>query len=90
MHVVRVKLDQICSSEPSPMVINLILGDDGKPKHSIPFCGWWGVPKTNHWCRALIFKPDGKVDFGGDPEDEHNERYAMMPIHDKVFVVDFS
>jgi len=85
MPLVRVTLDQITDFDPAPMVITLALGSDNKPLQLIPYSGWWGRPKGNNWLRPIIFKPDGWVDFGGDPEDRHEERYARMQIFDRKF-----
>ena len=85
MPYVRIRLDQVNAEEPSPMIINLPLGPDKRPMRAIPHSGWWGIPKGNNWCRPLIFKPDGMVDFGGDPEDSNEERYARMSIFDRAF-----
>ena len=85
MTFVRIRLEQVNHEDPSPMIINLDLGSDRKPSKAIPQSGWWGIPKGNSWCRPVIFRPDGMVDFGGDPEDSEGDRYAEMQIFNRVF-----
>ncbi len=80
MSFVRISLDQVNSRDPAPLILNVPLGADLMISMAIPHGGWWGIPKGNHWCRPLIFNPDGKVDFGGDPEDLAVERYGRMLI----------
>jgi hypothetical protein len=80
MKLVRIRFDQVNEDEPAPLVVTVPLNDDNTISHAIPHAGWWGIPKGNNWCRPVIFKPDGSVDFGGDPEDSHGERYGEMQI----------
>lgn len=87
MRFCRIRLEQLNSDDPSPLVIDLPLGTDDKTTSKIPQPGWWGIPKGNNWCRPVIFKPDGLIDFGGDPEDSHEERYSKMQIFDRVFQI---
>lgn len=85
MTFVRIRLDQINHDDPSPMIINVVIDADNKVSKKIPHSGWWGISKGNAWCRPLVFRPDGMVDFGGDPEDSVGDRYAEMQIFDRAF-----
>lgn len=75
------------------LVVDLPLNADNVIAHEIPFAGWWGVPKGNNWIRPVVFKPNGEVEFGGDPEDDG--RLSDMKLHGtvlekglRVFMVD--
>lgn len=87
MPYVRIRLEQLNHEEPSPLIINTPVGADKKISKSVPHSGWWGIPKGNNWCRPVIFRPDGKIDFGGDPEDSEDERYGSMQIFDRVLEI---
>jgi hypothetical protein len=63
------------------LIVDLPLDDQNVIAHDIPFAGWWGIPKGNNWIRPVVFKPNGEVEFGGDPEDPEEERISDMRIH---------
>ena len=85
MKHVRAKFAQLEVDDPSPLVIDLLLGHDNTPKDGLPYAGWWGKPMSNNWFRPVVFRTDGSVDFGGDPEDPDEERFGRMPIHERSF-----
>jgi len=81
----RIKLDQISEEDPAPMVLTVPLGPDQCIAVEIPFAGWWGKLRGNAWFRPIVCKPDGTVEFSGDPEDDQNERVSDMQIFGKPF-----
>lgn len=88
MKHVRITLEQRDDDEyPAPLVIDLVLGEDRKPAHQIPFGGWWGTPHGTNWIRPLVFQPNGKVNWGGDPEEDDYEKFSRMPVHETEFIV---
>lgn len=87
MRLIRFVLKQINNEEPAPLIITASVNEENIIKPAIPYAGWWGIPKNNNWCRAVVFKPDGIVDFGGDPEEDYSERYAEMQIYGKPIIL---
>lgn len=83
----RIRLDQVDNEDPAPLVITAPIGSDKCISMDIPFAGWWGKLKGNAWFRAVVFKPDGTVDFGGDPEESEEERFSDMQIYGKAFEI---
>ncbi len=87
MKHVRVTCKQLDDEYPEPLVFDVVLGDDNRPAHKIPFAGWWGKPRSNNWLCPLVFRPDGAVDCGGDPEDSDEDRHWRTPFHETAFFV---
>lgn len=76
----RIRLDQVQSDSPDPMIITVPLDANSQVALRIPFAGWWGTLKGNAWLRPVIFQPDGNVRFGQDPEDDRDECISEMQI----------
>lgn len=76
----RIRLDQVQSDSPDPIVITVPLDASSKIALSMPFAGWWGKLKGNAWLRPVVFQPDGNVRFAQDPEDDRDECISEMQI----------
>jgi hypothetical protein len=83
----RIRLDQVDHEDAEPLVITAPLDSEKRISLSIPFAGWWGKLKGNAWIRPVVFKPDGTVEFGGDPEDNENERLGYMQVFGVPFAI---
>lgn len=83
---VRISCQEIDDEDddPAPLTFDVVLDADSRLSHKVPFAGWWGEPRTNAFLRPLVFRPDGIVDFGGDPADDDSERHAEMQLHGMV------
>lgn len=83
---VRISCQQIDDEDddPAPLTFDVVIDTDNRLLHNVPFAGWWGQPRTNAFLRPLVFRPDGIVDFGGDPEDDDKERHSEMKLHGAV------
>lgn len=80
MNWYRIRFDQIHHEDPSPLIITAPLDAKSQISLHIPFAGWWGTLKGNAWLRPVVFKPDGTVLFGQDPEDDREECVSEMQI----------
>lgn len=83
----RIRLDQVQSDDPAPIVITVPLDVKSHVTLQIPFAGWWGTLKGNAWLRPVVFKPDGTMLFGQNPEDDREECVSEMQIYGASFVL---
>ena len=60
--------------------IDMILGNENRPRSGVPFCGWWGRLDSKDVLMFVVLK-DGRVDFGGDPETVREDRYGKINFH---------
>jgi hypothetical protein len=67
----------VIEGDDAPLVFDTLLDGQAKRIAPYPMGGWWGKPRSNEmW--PLVIWPDGKIDFGGDPEDEPDDRFAQL------------
>lgn len=81
MNWYRIRLDQVPSDSPDPIVITVPLDAKSHIALRIPFAGWWGTLKGNASLAPIIFQPDGIVRFAQDPEDDRDECISRMQIY---------
>jgi hypothetical protein len=79
----RIRLDQVQSEAPDPIVITVPLDPTSRIALRMPFAGWWGTLKGNAWLRPVVFQPDGNVRFAQDPEDDRDECISEVQIFDR-------
>lgn len=87
MQFYRITFKQMNGDEPAPLVITIPLNEKNMVAQEIPFAGWWGKISGNNWCRPIIFMPNGRVDFGGDPDYSNEDRYGKMPLFEKTLEI---
>lgn len=72
----------VVSTEDGPIVCDVQRDRVGNPSLKFPTGGWWGALRSNS-LYPFILLPDGRMDFGADPDDDAEQtdnRYGISNI----------
>jgi hypothetical protein len=74
MRWLRIELADRNESALANLTVDLLVDDAGRPKHGIPYVGWWGALRgVEVWPFVYRFKSAAEgyvIDFGRDKEDD--------------------
>jgi hypothetical protein len=65
-----------------PIIIDLLLDEEGNVSRKVPAVGWWGLFSPGDDFYPFVLRSDGRVDFGSVYEKEE-DRFGRCNLFDK-------